>query len=554
MLVAELLARYLADAGAGAQFGVVGEGNIAVVTALAELGVPYVAARREDGAVAMADGWARRSGRMGLASVTSGPGLTNAVTSLLEAVRHGTPMVVVTSLVPASAPHHPQQLRARELVAATGAGWRRLSHPAALARDVATVAREAHLQRRPQVLAVPQELLYVDVDDLLLDDTLPSQLPVPLVWRRPPIAPAVVAVEQATAAVRASRRPVVVAGRGVVDADAGSAVAELARRLGAPLATTLLGRGLFPDDPAHIGIFGGLATPHGSDVLPAADLVLAVGCSLNPWTTMQGQLLEGATLVQCDTDPAALGRWQPADVGIVGDARATTDALLASLAEDGVRPSWAPRPLAREPDGPAGDGRLRTADVAEALAARLPAGVTLAFDSGHAVLDAVPHLPVDRPERFVFPVHAGAVGQGLGTAIGAALAAGDEEWTVLVVGDGALSMSLQELDTARQHRLPLLILVLDDGAYGAEVHYAAAYGLPDTHAWIDNPDYVAVARALGFVAHRVDAIDDLDVVADVLSGPPRPTLVHVPVAAAPMSRWYQAFTASIVPVRWTGGR
>lgn len=550
MLVCELLARYLAEVDPGRQFGVVGEGNLAVVTALADLDVPYVGARREDAAVAMADGWARCSGRLGLASVTSGPGLSNAVTSLVEAVRHGTPLVLLASLAPVAVAHHPQHLPARELVATTGAGWRELVDPAAMARDVAAVVRDAWVQRRPQVLAVPQELLYVQVDGLLLDDVLPETLPHPLVVRPAPAAPAPDALERAVAAIRASRRPVVLGGRGVVEADAEAVLVALAQQLGAPLTTSLLGRGLFATEPGHVGIFGGLASPHGSDVISTADLVLAFGCSLNPWTTMQGGLLDGATVVHCDADPAALGRWTPIDVGLIGDVGATAQALLRAL-QDHPRTSWAKAPDPLEAEVAWGDPP-ETGVVIDAVAARLPADVTVALDSGHAVLDAVPRLQPSSPRRFVFAVHAGAIGQGLGTAIGAAMVA-PERWTVLVVGDGALSMALQELDTVRRYQVPILVVVLDDGAYGAELHFAAAHGLPDQHAWVDNPDYVEVARALGMVAHRVDDLDGIAVLDRVLAGPPTPTLLHVPVAPTPMSRWYRAFTAGVEPVAWTGG-
>jgi acetolactate synthase-1/2/3 large subunit len=444
-------------------------------------------------------------------------------------------------------------LAARELVAVTGAGWHQLHTASALARDVAAAVRAAVLQRRPQVVAVPQDLLYVDVDELLLTDVLPGQLPSPVVFPAPPTVPGPGDLDRTVGVLRASRRPVVVAGRGVVEAAARARgeVAALAHHLGAPLATSLLGRGLFADDPAHVGIFGGLASPYGSDVLPTADLVLAFGCSLNPWTTMQGELLDGATVVHVDVDPEAIGRWAPPDIGLVGDAGAVTESLLSALSDDAPRAAWAPPPSVTAGKAVASSGGLSTVAVAEALSGRLPEDCTVVLDSGHAVLEALPHIVVPSPERFVFGVHAGAIGQGLGLAIGASMAA--DEWTVLVLGDGALSMALQELDTVRQHRLPLLVVVLDDGGYGAEVHYAAAHGLPEDHAATDNPDYGAVAEAFGFRAHRVEALEDLEVVTRVLTGEPVPTLLHVPVAGRPMSRWYEAFTAGVARVGWTGG-
>src|SRR4051794_185209 len=119
-----MVARYLRDAGVGAQFGLLGEGNLAIATALDELGVRFVGARREDAAVSMADGWARRTGSVGFASVTHGPGFTNTVTALTEASRHRTPLVLLTGLTPSTSLHNPQRFPTEQLTTLTGAGWR----------------------------------------------------------------------------------------------------------------------------------------------------------------------------------------------------------------------------------------------------------------------------------------------------------------------------------------------------------------------------------------------------------------------------------------------
>lgn len=556
MLACEAIAKYITDLGVDVQFGVLGEGTIAVVTALEERGVPYVAARREDAAVSMADGWARRSGQVGFCSVTSGPGLTNTVTALIEAVRRGTPLVLLTALTPRALVHHPQRVAAEALVAATGAGWREASGRDLLAEDVAGTFRAAMTECRPWVLAVPAELLYEVVDDALLSGTLPEALAEPLLWPLPAAAPDPDTVADIVELLRAARRPLILAGHGAWRSGAEGALVELAGRVGADLATTLLGKGLFWDHPRHLGIMGGFATPTGAQRVQEADVVLAFGCSLNRWTTLDGDLLEGAAVVHCDADPASLGRWVQPHVGIVADARRCAEALLAACEVAGLQPvSMQPvEAVAAAPRENRDEAPLQMTDVIAQLATLVPETATLAFDPGHAVIPLVTHLTIASPAQLIFPVHLGAIGLGLGCAIGAAVAARDE-WTFLFTGDGALQMALQELDSVRRLALPLVIVVLDDGAYGAEVQYCAARGLPDHLSYLDNPDFVAVAAAFGLEAQALTSLDDLRVIKDIVNGPREPVLLRVPIDPRPMSDWYRDFTSGIVRIPgWTGGQ
>ena len=545
MLAAELIAKYIADTGVDAAFGVVGEGNLAIVTALTDLGVHYVAARREDAAVGMADGWARRTGRTGVATATTGPGLTNTITAMTEGVRARTPMVLVTALTPPASLHNPQRVEARTHMEATGAGWREARGPAFLAADVAHVFRAAAIEGRPQVLAIPQMLLYEDVTGLLLDDTLPESLPSLGVDHRPNITPDPGAIDAIVAAVAEAKRPVIVAGRGASSQGSAEALEELAARIGAPLATTLITNGLFSD--RAIGICGGLATDHGGEVITSADLVLGFGCSLNPFTTMNGDLLAGSVVVHVDRDPLAIGRWTQPEISVLADTE-TVARELVNRVESST--PWAPESGvgATAPDGPS---PFITLDVARRLGALTAKhDVTFALDAGHAVIDVVPHLRPRSHRQFMMSTHFGSVGLGIGLAMGASVAA--DQWTVFLVGDGALAMSMQDLDTMRREGLGVLVVVFDDGGYGAEVHYSGARGLPDTHAFIDSPPFVGIADAMGFAVHDVESFAGMDVIDEILTGPRRPTLVRIPIHSHPMNRWYQQFSSVVEPVRWTG--
>jgi thiamine pyrophosphate-dependent acetolactate synthase large subunit-like protein len=164
----------------------------------------------------------------------------------------------------------------------------------------------------------------------------------------------------------------------------------------------------------------------------------------------------------------------------------------------------------------------------------------IAVEGSHAASEVVLNLKVSAPERFIMPLHASAIGQGLGCAIGAAVAE-PSEWTFLFTGDGSLLMSAQELDTLRQLQLPLVIIVLDDGAYGSEVQYSHLLGLPDALAYTNNPDFVAVANGFGIEARRIEHLDDLDGIRDIVAGPRVPHLVSVPIDPEHLNEWFSSF-------------
>lgn len=555
MLLCELVAKYARDAGVDTAFGLVGEGNIGVMTSLQEQGAHYVPVRREDGAVSMADGFARRSGRVGFASVTHGGGLTNALTALTEATRRGSPVVVVTALTERAALHNSQRIAAEDFVTATGSGWREVRGAGHVAADVRAAFRDAWAERRASVLAVPTELLYAEVDALLLDGSLPEVLPDPY----GPVTAASLAspddVQRIRALIEKARRPLVLAGEGVARSGGRAPLEQLAEKIDAALATTLLAKGLFSGNPRHIGICGGFASGPGAERIQSADLVLAFGCSLNPWTTMQGQLFETATVVHCDRDPGAIGRWLMPDVGVTADAGALASDLIdaVEVAEtdtgDSARQLRANLSSSDVQAGPP----FVTGDLLAGFREWIPKESIVAADVGHAVLDFITHLDVLEPARFMVTLHAGSIGLALGAAIGASVAA-DSEWTFLFIGDGALLMSLQELDTLRRLSSRLVVVLLDDGGYGAELQYCAAHGLPETLAHLDNPDFGQLAKTFDISYHEIVNLDDLKVIEEILDGPAGPAMLHVPVDPRTTSRWYEQFTASVEPVKaWTGG-
>ncbi|MDO8213344.1 thiamine pyrophosphate-binding protein [Conexibacter sp. CPCC 206217] len=568
--VADAVGRALAAAGAEVVFGVLGSGNLVVTNALVAGGARFVAARHEAGAVCMADGWARVSGGVGVASVHQGPGLTNAITGIAEAVKSHTPLLVLAADTPAAAIHSNFRIDQHGLVESVGAAAERIHSPASAVEDALRAWRRAELERRPLVLMLPLDVQASQAPAqsaglVSSDDTKPVVVP----------APAASAVAQAAGQLAAARRPVIVAGRGAVLADARAALEALAARCGALLATSAPANGLFDGAAFALGIAGGFATPLALELLPQADLVLAFGATLNQWTTRHGTLFGDAQVIQIDVDPTVLGAHGPRAATIVGDAAATAEAILNALppgdapgwrspdlAAEIVTRRWSDEPLEaaaapRADGGPKDHHRSAAADLRAslppgterttvdpraltiALDRILPADRLVAVDSGHFLGWPAMYLPVRDARAWVFPNGFQAVGLGLGNAIGAAVAE-PERITVAALGDGGAFMALPELETAVRLGLELLVLIYDDAAYGAEVHHFAPAGHDVTGARFPDADLAALGRAAGAEAVTVRSTDDLQAVETwVAAGAGGPLVVDAKVDPSICAAWLE---------------
>jgi thiamine pyrophosphate-dependent acetolactate synthase large subunit-like protein len=502
--VADVVGEQLALDGAAVVFGLMGSGNLVVTNALVAGGARFFAARHENGAVGMADGWARVTGGVGLASVHQGPGLTNTLTALTEAAKSRTPLVVLAGETPAAALRSNFRIDQHDLVESVGAAAERV-HSAATARtDASRAYRRAQVERRPVVLMLPI--------DIQAQAAVESPAAAASLAAAVPLAPAPHpdALDAVAALLATAQRPAIVGGRGAVVAGAGDALRRLAERSGALLATSAVAHGLFTGDTYNIGIAGGFSSPLAAELLPQADLILAFGATLNHWTTRHGALIgPDARVVHLDLDPAI--------ATVVGDAAATAEALLARASD--TRAGFRTGALAQRiatgrwndvayDDAPQ-PGTIDPRTLSNALAAALPADVAVAVDSGHFTGWPAMHLQVADPRAWLFANAFQAVGLGLGLAIGAAVARPDRV-TVAALGDGGTFLSLQELETAARLRLRLLVVVYDDHAYGAEVHHFAPLGVDVEPARFPEADLAAVARALGAQGATVRSTTDLD--------------------------------------------
>lgn len=512
----DALADAIAAEGTEVVFGVLGDGNMYFMPRLVDHhGVRFVAARHEAGAVSMADGYFRATGRPGICTVTHGPGLTQTGTPLTAARLARSGVLLIAGDTAAAFRHHGQNIEQQPFALATAGAFQPARLPGTLAEDIQLAFRHVRLGRGPIVLNVGVDLQRSDLPGDW--SYTPSAAVVAPPQLRPP-DPAVLA--RVAELLTGARRPVIVAGRGAVRAGARDALVALADRSGALLSTTLLAKGWFHGHPFDLGIAGGFSHDVAREALAGADLVLAFGANLNVFTVAHGDLFPDATLVQVEIDPGAVGHTTPVDVAVLGDARLVAEGLLAALgpvpaasAPAGLRTAALAAQLdgydqlaGEEFAGPEGGADPRA--VALACDALLPRGRVVVVGIGHFSGYQALHVGVDDPDDLILPWHLGSVGLGLATALGAALAR-PQQTVVVFEGDGGLMMSLQELETAARCAIPLLVIVLDDAAYGAELHMLRMHGLDPALSLFDNPDFAAVARALGLRAWNAETVEEL---------------------------------------------
>lgn len=527
MKVHDAVARTIADHGVRTLFGLMGDANMLYITDfITRHQGRFVPATDERNSVLMAGGYAAAGDVTGVATVTHGPALTNAVTSLVEVTRGRLPVVVVTGDTPADRDHL-QRIDIQEVARLAGSGYEKVWAAETAARDTARAFQRAAAERRPVILDVPYDLLEYDSGDYRFGGPVVSP-------QRTQADPDV--LDNALGLAVNASRPVVLAGRGAVRAGARDALLELSDYLGAPIATSLLAKDYFRGHPLNLGICGGLSTPVATGRLATADCVLAFGASLNQFTAYSGGLLRDARIVQVDCDPASFGSYTPVEVPIVGDARAVAEQMLSSLKDAGYEPAerqteglarelreWSPSSDFKDQSG------TDTVDLRAAMITLdhvVPERRNLVTDGGRFVLTPWRYVHVDDPLGFVHSVNFGSIGLGLGTAIGVAAARPDRV-TLVVLGDGGFMQGSTELRTAVNERLPLIMVVANDGAYGAEWRKLKGYGLDPGFSRTNWPDLAGLAEACGARGYTVRTVEELEELKPVFADLTGPVLVDV---------------------------
>ncbi|GAA4061176.1 thiamine pyrophosphate-binding protein [Streptomyces shaanxiensis] len=540
MKVAEAVGRALCAAGIGQVFGVVGSGNFHVTNAMVAAGARFVAARHEGGAATMADAYARTSGEVAVVSVHQGPGLTNAMTGIAEAAKSRTPLVVLAAEV--TEPRSNFYVDQEALARAVGAVTVRVTSGEEAVEQTCAAVGLAVRERRTVLLNLPLPVQASDVPD----DALAQAAPPP---ERAAVEPDAEGVTALAELLGRSRRPVFVAGRGSRGPGSRAALEALADQHGALLATSAVARGLFHGNPWSLDISGGFASPLACELIRGADLIVGWGCALNMWTMRHGSLIGAdATVVQVDDEPSALGAHRPVHLGVTGDVRLTARQVFEAGGErrQGYRSPETGAALAarvRLRDVPYEDTstreRIDPRTLSIALDDILPTERVVGVDSGNFMGYPSAYLSVPDEKGFCFTQAFQSIGLGLATTIGAALAQPDR-LPVAALGDGGALMGAVELDTVRRLGLPMVVVVYDDEAYGAEVHHFGPDGYPLDTVRFPPTDIAAVGRGYGFEAVTVRTQADLKAVADWVAGPrSAPLLIDAKVVADHGSWWLE---------------
>ena len=510
----DVLSQAFVAEGVDTVFALLGDANMYWGAVMAQkFGVRIVHARHEHCAVAMADGYARFTGDVGVASVTCGPGFTQIMTALATATRGSIPLVVFAGDSPTSAAWYIQQLDLGPLAVATGARYLPVKSIDRMLDTVREAFYTARQERCPVVLGVPMDLQKAPFPWGAEYSPSTELMPTP---QRPAPDPAL--VDRLAGMIAESKHPIILAGRGCVRSGAAPALEKLAERCGALLATSLFAKGLFDHNRFGIGVAGAYASPLAREAFAACDLLMGFGAGLGHYTTEAGYLYPNAKTVQVDLNPRGLYQGlRIADLHIKADARATAEAVLAKLEQRGFSSAGARTPMlakqiaatAARPDSKeflVAPGTVDPRPAMLELDAAIPKDWTVVSGGAHFAGIVVTHMYGRHAEHVHVVNDFGAIGSAFPIAIGMAAARGDGK-LLLIEGDGSLMMHIQELETIRRHGLRMLICAVNDGGYGAEVHKFRAQGYDPKESVHGRGDIAAIARGFGLRGEKIDSLN-----------------------------------------------
>lgn len=535
MKVYSALARSLKrDHGVTTVFGLLGAGTMSLADELVHRhGGRLFRVVREDGAVLAAMGYQHATGGLGVAALGAGPGLSNALTALIEATRNHTPMLLIND-DKFDDPGNIQGIDQAKLVAPTGIAYVQVQSGDTAVAALAQAVRMALDEQRPVLLDLPGSIAMADVDE---ESTVPVDLPVTG-------RPAIDGIDAAVDLIRNAHRPVILAGWGAHLADSRDDLEQLARQIGAPVATTMKAKGFFSGDAFDLGTFGGFSKPITKEVIRDSDLVLAFGASLNVWTGDHGYLLGDRPIVQVDMRREHIAQVFPVRAVVVGDVAEVAREMSARLqGADGFPRDFRSETLRERLANldrsvsafttVLAEGTVDLHEAVGQIERIKPEGSNVITDGGRYVIAPMMHLTVEEPRRWIAPLGGfGAIGLTIGTGIGMAVGR-PEVPTFVILGDGAFMMSLYELSTAARYSLDLVVVVMNDGAYGSEYTWYLNSESEDPQraanmlAKFDWPDFADVARSFQFDAVTVRSPEDYAAVEAAVADRTRPLLIDV---------------------------
>lgn len=522
-------------------FGLPGVHNLAIWKALRESDIRLVGVRHEQTAVYAADGFARATGRLGVALVTTGPGAANTLGATGEAMASNSPVLVIATDIPAALRRRGVYRGVLHETRDQTAMFGPVTKAARLLGSVEEIAG-AVIEGGSTALAARTGPVYLGVPtDLLSQQTSSGSVAMPEALPLPELSSA--AVDQACEVLASASRPLIWAGGGALRADAGALVGELALRLAAPVITTYMGRGMLP--PGHPCAVPGPVHAREVGVLwDEADVVLAIGTDFDGMMTQNWLMPPPPSLISVNIDGADANKNYASDVTLVGDARAVLARLAPQVpAREGL-PELQRRltAIATEVEASiAGDDEQAKAFL-EIMERALPADSVVVADMCIPGYWLAGYRRVPRPRKLAYPMGWGTLGFGFPASLGACLAGA---WpTVCVTGDGGFLFAAGELATVAQERIPVTIVLVDDGGYGMLRFDQARAGDEPFGVDLAGPDFAALAMSFGLPATTIEGFGQA--FEDALGrsvGSHEPHMIVVRAALKPppttSPRWYR---------------
>ncbi len=547
----EALAHDLKNFAVDVVFGLMSDDTAMLATEIDTIGIPFLGARHENSAIAMAEGYAAASGRLGVAIIGRGPAAANGLHAAISASRTGSKVLLIYGEAPVGGggpngigPDY-KAFDSRGVMTAAGLQAYFPTSPQA-ARTALADAVAMAMRGRLITLHLPTDVQLADIE--VQDDEKPIAQPPsrPGAGARPP------GIDTTIGLLANSQRPLIIAGWGAHLAGAGPTLESLADKIGALLITSARGKDMFRGNPNNLGILGSFSHSLARRYVSEADCVLVFGAGLNFLTMSFGNSLPAAPLVQVDMVRSNIGRWTNADVALVGDAHVVAEQILAaaparSQAEkpfhsSEIRQSIGDFDIATDFQAVPTAHTVDPRSLAIELDRLLPAERQLVYDGGN-FLGVVPYLSAPGPGHFKMTNEFASIGLGFGTALGVAKAR-PETTTVLIIGDGAFVMTMSELDTTAREDLPIVVVLMNDCAYGAELHLLKMHQQPVAKSLFPDVDFAPVAEAFGFAAATIRSLDDLRAVSSLLNNPQGPIFLDCKInadVAAPFMSEFAAF-------------
>lgn len=521
MTPSEAMVEVLLQEGVRHVTGIVGSAFMDMLDLFPDAGIKFIPVRHEQTAAHMEDAFSRITGVAGVCTAQNGPGLTNMVTSVAAANMAHTPMVIIGPSAGSSTVGWDgfQECDTWNLFKPITKASIRVPHPSRAGDVLRTAFRIAYAERGPVFVDIPRDYLYGEV----IEEVMP-----PSRYRavNPHSMADTAEIERAAKLLLEAKKPVIISGRGVVDSDAYDEVKALADYLTAPVAMSYLHNDAFPaDHPCWVGPIGYMGARSAMLALKEADVVLAVGSRLSVFGTLPQYDIdyfpEDAKIIQIDINAKQIARKHPVEVALVGDAKSTAAAILAELNKAGSRPVDTARmaeikalrdqwdkeieDLAMEPGVPMNPRR-----VLLELSRMMPENAILCTDIGNVASTANSYFRFTQPKKHIAALTFGNTGFAYPAGLGSKLASPDSP-VVCIIGDGAWGMSLHEISSAIEHKLPVIACVFRNGAWCAEKkNQIDFFNSRFIGCDIPNPiSFAPAARALGANSERIERVEDI---------------------------------------------